>query len=65
MAALVTEVNDAEAIAVRVGEDDEVGIDRIAVPINVFSAEREKAVHLFGELAGVGHVQVQVKTRMV
>jgi hypothetical protein len=36
----VAEVDDAEAVAVRIGQHDKVRVVRIAVPVNPLSSQR-------------------------
>src|SRR5207244_11759045 len=57
---LVAQVNDAEPIALRIGEDDEVGVLRISVPLDTLCAERHKAFDLACLLRRRGDVQVEM-----
>jgi len=60
----VAQVDDAEEVAVGVGEDDEVRVLRVAVPVDPDGAEGDEAVGLRGLLTTVGDVQVQVRPRV-
>ena len=56
----MAEVDDAEAVAVGVGEDDEVGVVGVAVPVDPLGAERDESIGLARLLCGVGDVEVEV-----
>ncbi len=43
---VVTQVNDAEAVALGIGEDDEVGIVGIEIPIDSFGTKRDETLDL-------------------
>jgi endonuclease VIII len=62
---LVVEVDDAEPVTVGVGQDDEVGIVRIAVPVDPAGAERYQAVRLRRLLVYPGRMQVEVQARVI
>lgn len=57
---LVAGIYDAEAVAVRVGEDDEVGVGRITIPVDPLSAEADDALNLRGLLRGVRRHQIEM-----
>jgi hypothetical protein len=61
----VAEVDDAEAIAVRVCEHDEVRIVGIAVPLDSFCSDGQEALRLGCLLGRTGYMEVQVQTRVV
>jgi hypothetical protein len=61
----VAEINDAETIALRVGEHHEIGIVGIAVPIDQLRPDADEASDLRCLLRRRGDVQVQVQTRVV
>ena len=64
-ASAVAEIDDAEPVAVRIGQNDEVGILREAVPGDGLRAQRQQPVGLRGLLGGTGHVQVEVQPGML
>jgi NAD(P)-dependent dehydrogenase (short-subunit alcohol dehydrogenase family) len=61
----VAEVDDAEAVALGVGQHDEVRVVRKAVPVDAAGAERHQAVCLCLLLGRVGDVQVEVVPRVI
>src|SRR5829696_7101619 len=58
-------VDDAEAVAVGVGENDEVGIVRVEVPADAYRTERDQAFHFRGLVGGVAGVEVEVDARLL
>lgn len=58
-------VDDAEPVAVGVGEHDEVRVLRVQVPLHPLSTQGHQPIHLGGLLGGVVRVQVQVDPRML
>src|SRR6185295_2706862 len=60
VALLVAEVDDTESIALGVGQDDEVGILGIPIPVDALGAERYQAFHLVCLLRRRGDVQVEM-----
>ena len=56
----MAEVDDAEAVVIGVGQDHEVGVSRIQVPVHPLGAQRYQAVGLGGLLGGGGHGQVEM-----
>lgn len=61
----VAGVDDAEAVAVRVGEHDEVGVVGVEVPVDALGAQGYQALDLRGLVGGVTGVQVQMNPRML
>src|ERR1035437_4875253 len=64
-ATIMAEVDDAESIAVRICEHDEVRVLRIAVPVDPFGPKGHKTRHFGRLLSSIGHMQIQVQTRVV
>src|SRR5688572_1924243 len=62
---LVAQIDDAEAVALRICEDDEVRVFRVSVPIDTLGAERQEPLDLSGLLHRRGDVQVEVDPRML
>ena len=63
--ALVREVDDAEAVALGVGQHDEVRVLGELVPVDPAGAERYQARRLRLLFGRVGDVQVKVEPRMI
>jgi hypothetical protein len=61
----VAEVDNAKAIAVRVGEHNKVRVLGITVPIDSLSSNGHEAFRLDCLVGSVGHVQVQVKAGVI
>jgi len=61
----VGEVDDAEAVALGVGQHDEVRVVGKAIPVDAAGAERHQAVRLCLLLGRAGDVQVEVVPRVV
>lgn len=55
-------VDDAEAVPLRIGQDDEVGVLRVPIPIHPGGTERDEPFHFGGLVGGVARVEVQVHT---
>ena len=53
-------VYDAKAVAFCVGENHEVGIRLVPIPVDTLSAESDQALHLGGLIVGVGGVQIRM-----
>jgi hypothetical protein len=49
----MAEVDDAEPVAVRVGEHDEIRVVRIAVPVDPLRTYRHETIHLGGPLGSI------------
>ena len=62
---LVAEVDDAEPVAVGVGEHDEVRVVGIAVPIDALGAEGQEPLRLGALLGCTVHVKVEVQPGLV
>ena len=56
----VAQVHDAEPVALGIGEDDEVRIVRVPVPIDALGAERDETLDLSCLLCCRANVQVKV-----
>lgn len=63
-ASAVTDVDDAEAIPVRVGKHYEIGVRRIRVPLHSGGAEADKSLGLSGLFFGVVDDEVKMDPRM-
>ena len=61
----MAQVDDAEPIAVRVRQHDEVGVLRVAVPLDGLGAQPDKPRRFGLLLGGVGDMQVEMQARMV
>ena len=64
-AVFVAEVDDAEAVALGVGQHDEVRVVGEAVPVDAAAAQRHQAVRLCLLLGRIGDVQVEMMPRVV
>ena len=53
-------VDDAEAVALGVGQDHEIGVVRVQVPVDAGGTEGDEPLDLGGLVGGVARVQVQV-----
>ena len=56
----MTQVHDAEPVALGIGEDDEVRIVRVSVPIDALGTERDETLDLSGLFCCRADVQVKV-----
>src|SRR5690606_19095494 len=61
---LTAHVDDAEGVAVRVGEDDEVRVRRVQVPVDPGRPEADQALDRRLLLGGGVHQQVEMDARM-
>lgn len=59
----MTQVDDAEPVAVRVGQHDEVRVVRVAIPVHPLSSEGHQPGRFRLLLSDVAHVQVQMQAR--
>lgn len=55
-------VDDAEAIALGVGEHHEVGIGRVMRPVDTSRAEAHQSLDLRGLIGSIAGEQVEVRT---
>ena len=61
----VTCVDDSKTVALGVGENHEIGVLGIEVPIDPLGAKRKEPRHLGGLIGGIAGIQVQVDPRML
>ena len=52
----VAGVDDADPVAHGIGEDDEVRVVGVQVPVDPLGADRDQPLHLGGLLGGVGRL---------
>ena len=57
-------VDHTEAVSLRIGEYDEVGVHRIRVPRHACGTETDQALDLGGLFSGVVDDEVEMKSRM-
>lgn len=62
---VVTEVDNAETVAIRIGQHDEVRVVWVAVPVDLDRAKGGEPRHLGCLLGSISHVQVHVQARVV
>src|SRR5215469_6871465 len=60
----VAGVDDAEPVAFGIGQDDEVGILGVEVPVDALGTERHEPFDLRGLVGRVGRVEVEVRPRV-
>src|SRR5215471_6400177 len=61
----MAEVDHAEAVVIGVGQDHEVGVGGVQVPVDPLGAQGYQAIGLGGLLGGVGDGQVEMYPRML
>src|SRR5215468_9130106 len=58
-------IDDAKAVALGIGENHEIRIGFVPVPVDALGAESDQALHLGGLIGGVAGVQVRVYPGMI